>query len=226
MFAYDAVAAIERDSDLVAGAAATGDHAAAVPGCPAWTLRDLVEHLGEVQRFWAGAIRLAGVQPSPQDPVAPAGDLAEWYRASAAELLGALRETPFDAPCWTWWGEPATVEAVARHQVQEAAVHRWDAQSALGAAKPLDPEPAHDAVDEFLSVTLGGRAARLPGAVTLATTDTGGSWQVGPGEVGATVRATASDLLLLLYRRIPAAAVTVTGDASLVDALLAAADTE
>ena len=40
-------------------------------------------------------------------------------------------------PAWVWWRDDRTVGAIARHQVQEAAVHRWDAQSAVGTPEPL-----------------------------------------------------------------------------------------
>src|SRR5690348_14810622 len=136
---FDQVAAIETESALIADAAAKGDVGAAVPSCPGWTLRSLVLHVGEVQRFWAGAVRARGVQPDHVD-VQPGADLAAWFRASTGELTAALRDAGADSPCWTWWGSPATSGAVARHQVQEAAVHRWDAQTALGGAP--SPLPA------------------------------------------------------------------------------------
>lgn len=224
MFVFDPIKAIERDGERVAAVAA-GGVTAAVPGCPGWTVRELVRHLGTVQRFWAAAVRAGGAEPAePADPE-PA-DLAGWYRAAVADLADALRAVPAETPCWTWWGDPATVGAVARHQVQEAAVHRWDAESAVGSPGPIDADVAADGVGEFLSIMLGREADNLPGAVELAAVDTGGIWAAGPGLIGARVRATASELVLLLYRRIPAGAVDIAGDRALVDALLAAADTE
>ena len=73
--------------------------------------------------------------------------------------------------------------------------------------------------------------------VTLRAIDTGGSWQVaghgGAGGAGAGVRGrrsaevkgTASDLVLMLYRRLPVADCIVEGDPLLVAALLSLADT-
>ena len=49
----------------------------------------------------------------------------------------------------SWWPEsaaPLTVVTVARHQVQEAAVHAWDAQSADGKPEPIPAAAAVDAV--------------------------------------------------------------------------------
>ena len=37
-----------------------------VPGCPDWSARDLIAHLGEVQRFWAQVI-IAGKPDAPPD---------------------------------------------------------------------------------------------------------------------------------------------------------------
>jgi uncharacterized protein (TIGR03083 family) len=228
VFAEDAkaaIAAIERDGERVLAALTRADLAGPVPGCPGWTMEDLINHLGQVQLFWAAAIRAGGDEPVEREVTKPA-DLAEWYRECCTALVDALRETPFDRPCWTWWGEPATVGAVARHQVQEAAVHRWDAESVHGAASPLEPEVAHDGVDEYLTIMLGRDADNLPSAVALEATDTGGRWLAGPGEVDSTIRGTASELVLLLYRRLPANSADITGDRTLAGALLTATDNE
>jgi hypothetical protein len=56
--------------------------------------------------------------------------------ASTQQLLDTLREAGSDRGCWTWWGtsqSPQNCGAVARHQLQEIAVHTYDAQLALGA---------------------------------------------------------------------------------------------
>jgi uncharacterized protein (TIGR03083 family) len=205
-----------------------------VPSTPEWTLRDLARHLGAVQRFWADNVRAA-------DPAAPArgevrpprdGFLAAWLRETTASLCDALAAAGSEAPCWTWWGAPATAGAVARHQVQEAAVHCWDAEAATGPPEPLRQEVADDGVAEFIEIVLGSGAAALPGVVRLRATDTGGSWLVaGAGDAdargrrSAEVTGTASDLVLMLYRRLPVADCIVEGDPLLVASLLSLADT-
>jgi len=206
-----------------------------VPSTPEWTLRDLAHHLGEVQRSWAENVR-AGDPAAPwEGEVAPPRDdlLVGWLRDATVSLCDALAAAGPDGPCWTWWGAPATAWAVARHQVQEAAVHSWDAQAVTGAPEPLRQDVADDGVGEFLEIVLGSGADALPGVVTLSATDTGGSWRVagtaGPAESrhrrSAEVEGTASDLVLTLYRRIPVADCIVGGDALLVASLLALADT-
>ena len=58
-------------------AIADADPAARVPSCPAWDLRELVVHLGRVQRSWASVIRRGeDVEPEPADAVRVTGDAA------------------------------------------------------------------------------------------------------------------------------------------------------
>ena len=232
----DPVDAIRRESAVVARIAADAPLDAPVPSCPAWTLRDLVVHLGAVQRFWAANIRAA--DPSAPDETAgdpddadyprPADDeLSAWMQASTDDLAAAIGDAAGDAPSWTWWGSPATAGAVARHQVQEAAVHRWDAESAAGDPNPIDADAATDAVAEFLAVSLGDALDELQGSVTLTASDTGATWAVGrDGGPTVDIVGTASDLLLVLYRRVDDGAVTVEGDAELGAAFLGLANTE
>jgi uncharacterized protein (TIGR03083 family) len=124
-------------------------------------------------------------------------------------------------------GRTQQVGAIARHQAQEAAVHRWDAQSAVGRADPIEPALADDAVDEFLDILRRvDRSDGLPGAVCVHATESGGEWTIGPGEPAATVSGSASDLLLFLYGRVRDRAVELDGNHALVDALLAAAQTD
>jgi hypothetical protein len=59
-----------------------------VPGCPGWTLLDLVRHLGAVHRFWAAAVeagpgwRFGGLAAPAQGPVMRGKRIA----GTAAEL--------------------------------------------------------------------------------------------------------------------------------------------
>jgi hypothetical protein len=47
---------IEDRSAALRAAASDGDLDSRVPGCPDWSVRDLIAHLGEVQRFWAAVV--------------------------------------------------------------------------------------------------------------------------------------------------------------------------
>ncbi len=213
------------------GATLTGaDLSAPVPSCPEWTIRDLAEHLGGVQRFWADDVTAGNPDRPPRSGgSAPpdVGDLVAWMGEGTDRLLAALGQTSTEAPCWTWWGAPRTCGAVARHQVHEAAVHRWDLENALGSAAPLASAVADDGVSEFLEIVVGSATNTLLGSVSLRADDTGGEWILGDQRgPHAVVRASASDLVLLLYGRLPATGVDVEGDADLLDELLDLVDTD
>jgi ubiquinone biosynthesis protein UbiJ len=122
--------------------------------------------------------------------------------------------------------------------VFEAAVHRWDMQKAAGAdgPSPIDPEVAADGVDELLAITLpwcANAEKPLPGSVHLHCTDVAGEWFVAPdatverahAKADVAVRATASDLLLALYKRAPVERLELSGDAELVRQFVQRLDT-
>ncbi|MFD4555598.1 maleylpyruvate isomerase family mycothiol-dependent enzyme [Streptomyces sp. NPDC058469] len=225
-----------------------------VPTCPEWTLRDLVQHLGGVQRRWAGIVTAGPTDTGPAGTAAQVGSeapreraaLLAWSAESTEQLLGALREVGPDRGCWTWWSgsqSPQTSGAVARHQVQEASVHTYDAQTTLGAPRPLPDEAALDGVDEFLSTCCAGTDPwpHEPAVVDYQATE-GRSWRLSlsadgarvtelpapatgvgeaPDAAGATLRGTAGELVLALYARIPVNSLKVDGDPRLFDRLLA-----
>ena len=160
-------------------------------------------------------------------PVRPTPTCPPGCRRAPTSSSAALEAAADDAPCWTWWGEPATAGAVARHQVQEAAVHRWDAEAAAGdVQRDRHGEAASDAVDEFLAVSLGERARRAAGIGDDHRERHRRDWTVGrDGGPVADIVGTASDLLLVLYRRVDHAAVTIEGDPELAATFLGLAST-
>ena len=214
-----------------------------VPGCPKWTGRDLVAHLGEVHRFWGAVVSAGSPEQPPDDDVperTPQGDLLDWSERSTETLLAALRDAGPDRAVWTWWGEPARSGAVARHQVQEAAVHAWDAEDTIGRSGPLPAAVALDGIEEFLTVNLpvsGGwpHPAATVGIVAdeapaegcrvvltserrrLERGDTGGD---------AVVRGSASDIVLTLYGRRGLEDLSVDGDRQLAQRFFGSFDTE
>jgi len=214
---------IESESAAAAATISPASLAARVPSCPDWSLTELIWHLGRVQRFWATTIYAGEVDPEfPAEADAPerAAELETWLRASTRELLDALRAVSWDTPAWTWWKEDRTVGAIARHQVQEAAVHRWDAQlAAAGRPDPLPAKVAEDGVDEFLWIA---RQMRGPEPIAFHANDSGATFGAGGEPVVATVSAPASDLVLLLYGRVSADDVRIEGDASALTPFLVA----
>lgn len=244
VWGMDHLVAIRRDSDRFYAVADSADPALRVPGCPEWTVADLVWHLGECHWFWATDIEMRAsgpeeiVQARPERPAAH-GEVVAWGRTQADRMLHLLETTPDDVVVWTWALDDADhdVGFIRRHQVQEAAVHRWDIESATGRPRPIEPDVASDSIDEILAVTMpwGVRPDRpLPGSVHLHCTDTDGEWFVHPdgrvepihakGDVA--LRGTASDLLLALYTRVPLDELDVIGDPSPAHELVARINTE
>ncbi|MBP5889257.1 maleylpyruvate isomerase family mycothiol-dependent enzyme [Streptomyces scabiei] len=234
----------ERSAAFRAAVAAAPDLSERVPTCPEWTLLDLVRHLGSVHRFWAATVA-AGPADSPPpetEPDAPRerAVLLAWSAESTGQLLDALRKSGPDRGCWTWWGtsqSPPTSGAVARHQVQEAAVHTYDAQVTTGAAQPLPDAAALDGVDEFLATCCAGTAPwpHEPATVDYHAAE-GHSWRLtlaadgtrttrlttaGATPADASLHGTAGELVLALYDRIPVDSLKSDGDRRLFDLLLA-----
>jgi uncharacterized protein (TIGR03083 family) len=226
----------ERSGTLRSAAAGVLD--APVPACPKWTGRDLVAHLGEVQRFWATVVGSERADVAPDDADVPdrepTGDLLDWSEGGSDALVAALRAAGQHRPAWTWWGQPATVGAIARHQVQEAAVHAWDAQDAAGRAGALPADIALDGVEEFLAVSVPTNGtwphpAATIGIVADEALDHGwrvvladGATRVEPGAAKGDVvlRGGAGDLLLACYGRRGPGSLTVEGDHEVAERFL------
>lgn len=218
-----------------------------VPTCPEWTLRELARHLGGVQR-WATAI-VAGRLSAPPERVVvePPGDpegLAVWLREGADAFAAAAAEAGPQTPVWSWSGDHR-VGFWARRMANEVVVHAVDAQLVSGPPAPVDPARAADGIDEWLwMVTLPRGAARFaghparPGGETLHFHATDpelvstreGEWTVRRTSEGITcerghakgdvaVRGGASELFLVLLRRLhpEAAGIEVLGDRTLLD---------
>lgn len=244
----------ERSTAFRAAVASAPSLDVQVPTCPEWTLFDLAEHIGEGRRAWAATVA-AGPAPAkavPQGATAAPREreaVPAWLAASTQELLEALREAGPDRGCWTWWGasqSPQTCGAVARHQLQQIAVHTYDAQLTVGAPEPLPVEVALDGVEEFLFTCVATPSAwpHEPTAFDFHATE-GRSWRLtvdgdgarstrvsapgttpaaageGPDAAGVSVRGTASELVLFVYDRIPADSLQIEGDAGLFDLLRA-----
>lgn len=231
----------ERSTAFRAAVAAAPDLEVPVPSCPGWTLFDLAEHIGQGRRRWATIVsagpadeRPAGTAPHESAP-APRdrAELESWLAASVTEFDATLRAAGPDAGCWTWWGDsqsPQTAAGVARHQVQELAVHTYDAQLAVGAPQPLPEEVALDGVEEFLSTCVSTDKTWPHEPVTLGFRATEGrSWRLdlsGDGAryarlgadesveavASAFVDVPASDIVLWDYNRIALESLEISGD--------------
>ncbi|MFE9362663.1 maleylpyruvate isomerase family mycothiol-dependent enzyme [Streptomyces sp. NPDC006978] len=242
----------ERSVAFRAAVAAAPSLDAQVPTCPGWTLFDLVQHLGGGDRFWALIVGAGPSEAPPAEATALRATVAAprereallaWSAESTQQLLSALREAGPDRGCWTWWGtsqSPQNSGGVARHRVQETAVHTYDAQLVLGAPQPLPVEVALDGVEEFL-FTCNATTSAWPHEPTVFDhhATEGRSWRLTvdgdcarptcipvPGTTpattaGASAQGTAGELVLALYGRIPVDSLKLDGDRRLFDQLIA-----
>lgn len=194
---------LRRELDAFRGCL-DGDLGVPVEHCPGWSLRELAEHLGG-QNLWA-AVAVTERRGDFKAPPAPRDGLAEWFEESCGTLMRALDADP-SGEAWTFF-PPHTVGFWQRRRCLETLVHRWDAEYALGRARPLDPELAAEGVKEVFDTIAprqvqAGRARPPRHAVRLTASDTGGSWTYGPGAPVAEIGGTAENLLLMLWGRLP-----------------------
>jgi hypothetical protein len=163
-------------------------------------------------------------------------ELVDAFVAGSERLVATLREVDGATPVWTWAPAQQDVAFVTRHQVQEAAVHHFDAVLAAGGRLVIEAPVAADAVEEYMTFSVStdqdpAEPARpsLRGRFTLACTDIDARWSLAdgarPGTVamvggagddrsggGPVLQASASDLLLWLYQRVELEPVEVPED--------------
>ncbi|MDO8390117.1 MAG: maleylpyruvate isomerase family mycothiol-dependent enzyme [Actinomycetota bacterium] len=236
----DHLSHLAANAAALADAVAVGDPAAPIAGCPGWTLHELAVHVGGVHR-WARVAAITAAPPviDPADDPAPAdaAGTAQWLRDGAARLIATLLSLDPAAPTWHPFPiEPKVAGLWPRRQAHETAVHRVDAELALGLPAVLDPAFAADGVDEYWHVMLPRmltREHRTPPTSRLAVelTDTGHRWiadgssggvVVVRGDAPAVVRGTAVDVLLRLWGRpVATDAITIDGDAAVAAEWLA-----
>ena len=173
----------------------------AVPGCPKWTVKDLLGHVvGIPADVAAGNIEGAATDPWTQAQVDARRDtsvadlLAEW-EAHAPALTGVLAHVP--------------------QALVDITTHDQDLRGALGLAQ----DTSSDAFDWSLQRLVGALGDRLTEAggpgVRLRATDTVTEWVLGPGKPAATLDAGALEMFRgLIGRRSPAQvrALTWEGD--------------
>ncbi|MEU0630249.1 maleylpyruvate isomerase family mycothiol-dependent enzyme [Streptomyces sp. NPDC005989] len=235
----DHIKSLAAAGQLLATAAQEAGTGAPVPTCPRWRVRDLLRHTGMVHR-WATAFVADGhtsYHPDGGEPDLDGPELIGWFREGHGLLVDALDAAPAELECWSFLPAPSPLAFWARRQAHETTIHRVDAESALG-GRP-SPVPAALAVDGIDELLLGFHArpkslVRTPAPRTLRmrATDAGVCWTVHlsqeppravrtdgapekgteEGLVDCELTASAEELYLTLWNRLPLAAVTVTGD--------------
>jgi uncharacterized protein (TIGR03083 family) len=220
-----------------------------VPTCPEWTLYQLAEHVGQAHRRVTVIVtQRITVPPDPGElnvavvPEDPDG-FRTWLREGAGELVDAIRAAGPQTPVWSW-ADDHSVGFWARRIAHETAVHRADAELALGREFVLEADLAADALSEWLSLlslpqavdvwpelaALRGEGQTLhlhstdpglgeAGEWIIRRTPSGPIWEYGHAKGDVAVRGPVVDLLLVLMRRVPPAEapINVLGDASVLE---------
>ncbi|MDX3340795.1 maleylpyruvate isomerase family mycothiol-dependent enzyme [Streptomyces sp. ME02-6979.5a] len=232
------IASLSGEGRLLAAAAERAGPGASVPTCPGWQIRHLLRHTGMVHR-WAAAFVTEGhtaYQPDGGEPALDGAELLTWFRAGHDHLVRSLEEAPADLDCWAFLPAPSPLAFWSRRQLHETAVHRVDAESALGG--PLTPVPAERAVDGIDELLTGFHArprskvrSRKPRTLRVRAVDTEATWTVRISEdppeavrtaapdapedgVDCELSGTAEGLYLTLWNRLPLAALSLRGDRS------------
>ena len=217
-----------RFADAAAEAVLARGWTAPVPGCPGWTLADLVGHLSEVQHFWAWVVRTRA--QDRVDHVAPArhrdDELLGFFAAVSTDLETALGGVDPAEPVWTW-GPRQDVAFVLRRQMQEAVVHTVDVEQVLGDVRPIPAAVGLDGLDEWLEVMVPKALPHGPPPdahpVVLHAVDADAERTLFPGTRPfpiAVMTGTAGDLLLAVWRRVPLEVLTVHGDPTQAAAMI------
>ncbi len=225
---------IRRDGVRI-GDVAEGHLDVEVPTCPGNTVGSLLLHTMAVCAFWTGVLEQNRM---PEGDMPNFGDdPLDAHRRAFEGFVERLGGRDPDESTWTWAGE-GKVRFWYRRAAQEFAVHRWDFENAVGNPAAIDPTLAVDGIDEILFVfgpatgleehrgaserfsgngeTFRLEPTDLPDAITFTAHPDRFEYD-GAASPGVTARGTASDLLLLLWGRVPSSALDVSGDASLLD---------
>lgn len=220
------IASLRSESAAVAAAARQAP-GAAVTACPGWDMTALVAHLVGVQR-WTAAIVAGGERVRQRDverlaDPTSAADTVAAYEVGAEQLLGVLSAADPEAQTWTFAGSgDRRVAWWIRRAAAETAVHRFDAERAARIEPPpMDRALAVEGIEEHLVDFLPGAVERsehtFTGSLHLHATDDGPEveWLVdldarpvtaahGHATATTAIRASASDLVLWLWNRLPA----------------------
>jgi uncharacterized protein (TIGR03086 family) len=163
----DLTPAAQRLADLVARVG-DGELDGPTP-CPAYTLGDLIEHVGGLARaFRAAAEKDTG---SPHVNHAPSGDAArleEGWRERIPADLAALARAWAEPAAWTGMtriaSQDAPADMVGITAADELVVHGWDVARATGQSYACEPELL-DAARNFLGMFVSPDAPAGPEVV-------------------------------------------------------------
>ena len=152
MTPVDLEPAARRLADLVAG---VPDELLDAPTpCPAYTLGDLVEHVGGAASAFTGAAVKDLGDATSQGPSGDASRLGDDWRTRIPRDLAALADAWRHADAWTGMTKAGGVdlpgEVAGLVALDEIVIHCWDVARATG--QPYDCDtPSLEAVNAFVS---------------------------------------------------------------------------
>lgn len=210
----------------------------AIPHIEGWTVGDVIGHTGWVARYVTLMQTVTPDEPPPRSavPNPPAGsDVLGWAAEAVGGLTQALETSDPDVIRPSFAG-PVPASWWVRRMAHELSMHRWDVDAATGTPGPIDPAVSVDGIDEIFEVfvpirmrfeTLAGTGETMhlhstdeedgAGEWTATLQAESVDWDHSHSKADVAVRGSASDLLLMIWSRIPASRLEVFGDASLVD---------
>jgi uncharacterized protein (TIGR03083 family) len=215
---------IDRIVDAVTGV----DPNTRVPTCPDWTVADLIAHMGGIHRWAERMVREQTPARIPSRLIelglpSSKDEYPGWLAAGGPIVVDTLRRADPDGSMWAWGADQHT-RFWSRRMLFETAVHRTDAEQAIGRAASIDANLAVDGIDELLDNLPGaayfaGNVTELRGngeSLRFDATDMGDTWLIelqpdgfswrhdasaAPVTVG--LRGSAAELFMLLWRRLP-----------------------
>jgi uncharacterized protein (TIGR03083 family) len=242
---------LEAQTAWLAGTVREADPETPVPTCPEWTVMQLAQHVGRAHRWAIALVERRASEPIESrqlpDRELPAGESARsaWLCGGAARLVAAIRDAGPQTQVWTW-AEEQTAGFWARRMTHETAVHRADAELALGRPVEMAADLAADGISEWLGILEHGPLARTgmrdltgvgqtlhlhatddglgeTGEWLVRRTPAGLAWEHGHERADVAVRGPAEALFLTLMRRLPLGdpRVEVLGDRAVFDHWLA-----
>ena len=145
--------AAQRLADLVARV--TDDELGNPTPCPAYTVGDLVEHVGGLALAFTAAANKERSKYTEEPAPGSAERLGDDWRTRIPRDLANLAQAWRNPEAWTGMtriaGGDSPAEVVGLVAADELVVHGWDVARATG--QPYDPEPAVlDAARSFLAM--------------------------------------------------------------------------
>lgn len=227
--------AVESAAAAFADALRGAPTGAAVPSCPDWSLLELTRHVWDLTGFWTHVLCEGTGRPKTPFGAMPDADgdeLARGYTDLSGHLVAELRAASADTPVWTWAPGHEHAGFAARRMAHEIAIHRYDAQLAVGAPQPIPAGLAADGIDEVMFIVqVQDPSAGCGDGETLHLhgTDRGDEWTVAltpaglrveraHGKADMALRGAVSDLELVLYNRPTVAPTERFGDEGVLKA--------